>query len=79
MSETAEEISQQPDICKELQRATGEKRKRVKARGRDKFWFIVQLFILAGCAAAYFLLESKLIPWRLFFVAFVFQSAPVSF
>jgi hypothetical protein len=40
MSETAEEISQQPDIRKELQRATGEKRKRVKARGRDKFWLL---------------------------------------
>jgi small-conductance mechanosensitive channel len=62
MPETAEEISQQPDVRKELRRATGEKRQKIKARGRDKFWFVAYLFILAGCAAAYFLLESKLIP-----------------
>jgi small-conductance mechanosensitive channel len=62
MAETAEEISQQPDVRKELQRTTGVKRQRIKARGKDKLWFIVHILILAGCAAAYFLLESKLIP-----------------
>jgi small-conductance mechanosensitive channel len=62
MPETVEEISQQPDVRKELQRTTGKKRQRIKARGKDKLWFIVHMLILAGCAAAYFLLESKLIP-----------------
>jgi len=63
MGETAEEISRRPEVRKELQRATGENhRQKIKARGTDKFWFVVHLFILAGCAAAYFLLESKLIP-----------------
>jgi small-conductance mechanosensitive channel len=63
MAETAEEISQKPDVRKELQRATGEKRgEKVKARGRDKFWFVIHAFVLAGCAAVYFLLGSKLIP-----------------
>ena len=62
MAETAEEISRRPEIRKELQRATGEKGSdRVKARGRDKFWFIVHALVLAGCAAAYFLLGYKLI------------------
>jgi small-conductance mechanosensitive channel len=63
MGESAEEISQRPEVRKELQRATGGKRRqKIKARGRDKFWFVVHLLILAACAAAYFLLESKLIP-----------------
>jgi small-conductance mechanosensitive channel len=62
MPETAEQISQQPEVRKELQRATGEKRRQtVKARGRDKFWFVTHAFILAGCATVYFLLGAKLI------------------
>ncbi len=62
MPETAEEISQQPEVRKELQRATGEKRRqKVKARGRDKFWFVTHAFILAACATVYFLLGAKLI------------------
>src|SRR6266705_3701023 len=63
MAETAEEISKKPEIRKELQRTTGEKRPdKVKARGRDKFWFVAHALVLAGCIAAYFLLGSKLIP-----------------
>ena len=55
MAETAEEISQRPEIRKELQRATGEKRpETVRARGRDKFWFIIQAVVLLGCVAVYF-------------------------
>jgi small-conductance mechanosensitive channel len=62
MPETAEEISQQPEVRKELQRATGEKRRQtVKARGRDRFWFVTHAFILAACATVYFLLGAKLI------------------
>src|SRR6266702_8979918 len=62
MPETAEEISQQPEVRKELQRATGEKRsQKVKAHGRDKLWFVTHTLILAGCAVLYFLLGSKLI------------------
>src|SRR5437588_954479 len=63
MAETAEEISQRPEIRKELQRATGEKRaETVKAGGRDKFWFIIQALIVLGCVAVYFLVGSKVIP-----------------
>ncbi len=63
MTETAEEISQKPEIRKELQRATGEKRSdKVRARGRDKFWFIIHALLLVGCVAVYFLIGSKLIP-----------------
>ena len=63
MAETAEEISRKPDVRKELQRTTGEKRsEKVKAAGRDKFWFVVHALVLAGCIAAYFLAGSKLIP-----------------
>jgi small-conductance mechanosensitive channel len=63
MDETAEEVSRRPEVRRELQRATGEKHQRpVKTRGKDKFWFVVHLFIVIGCGAAYFLVESKLIP-----------------
>jgi small-conductance mechanosensitive channel len=62
MPETAEEISQQPEVRKELQRATGEKRQKITARGRDRFWFVAHVLILAGCAVLYFLISSKLIP-----------------
>jgi hypothetical protein len=63
MPETAEEISQQPEVRKELQRATGEKRhEKVKAHGRDKLWFVTHALVLAGCAVLYLLLGSKLIP-----------------
>src|SRR6266705_4748919 len=58
MAETAEEISRKPEIRKELQRATGEKRpETVKAGGRDKLWFIVHAVVLAGCVAAYVILS----------------------
>ena len=63
MPENAEEISEKPEVRKELQRATGEKaRQKVKARGRDKFWFLTHALILAGCAVLYLLLGTKLIP-----------------
>jgi small-conductance mechanosensitive channel len=63
MAETAEEISKKPEIRKELQRATGEKRpEQVKACGRDKFWFVLHALVLAGCAGVYFLVAWKIIP-----------------
>jgi len=63
MPETAEEISRKPEIRKELQRTTGEKRSEtIKARGRDKLWFIIQALVLAGCIAVYFLIGAKVIP-----------------
>ncbi len=62
MAETAEEISRKPEIRKELQRATGEKPSdKVRARGRDKFWFVAHALILIGCAVVYWLLGVKLI------------------
>jgi len=63
MPETAEQISRNPEIRKELQRTTGEKRSEtIKARGRDKLWFIIQALVLAGCIAVYFLIGTKVIP-----------------
>src|SRR5205823_2014874 len=63
MPETAEVILEKPEVRKELQRATGEKpRERVKARGRDKFWFLAYALVLAGCVALFFLLGAKLVP-----------------
>lgn len=63
MAETAEQISQRPEIRKELERTTGQKRpEKVRARARDKFWFVIHGFVLAACVAAYFVLSWKLVP-----------------
>src|SRR5207237_51231 len=63
MPETVEEISEKPEVREELARTAGEKpREKVKARGRDKFWFVTHALLLVGCAIIYFLLCSELIP-----------------
>ena len=60
MAETAEEISQRPEIRKELQRATGEKRpEAVKARGKDKVWFFIQAVALLACVRCTFSLAAS--------------------
>ena len=41
MPETAEELSRQPDVRKELVRTTGQKgSEKVRAAAKDKFWFV---------------------------------------
>jgi small-conductance mechanosensitive channel len=63
MPETVEEISEKPEVREELARTAGEKpREKVKARARDKFWFVTHALLLVGCAIIYLLLGSKLIP-----------------
>ena len=63
MPETAEEISQRPEVRKELVRASGQKpAAQVKAKTGDKFWFVTHALIIIGCAVLYFLLSAKLIP-----------------
>ncbi len=63
MGDTVEEISKRPEIRKELERATGEKRREeVKPAGRDKYWFVVHAIVLGLCAAVYFVLGAKIIP-----------------
>ncbi len=63
MPETAEAIAEKPEVRKELQRATGEKPgQTVKARGRDKFWFVAYALVLAGCVVLFFLLGARLVP-----------------
>ena len=63
MPETAEQLSQQPDVRKELER-TGVKKptEKVKAEAKDKFWFVTHALLLIGCAVFYYLVGSKLIP-----------------
>src|SRR4029450_13158259 len=63
MAETTEELRKRPEIRKELERARGEERpERIETRGRDKFWFVIYVVVLAVCAAVYFLIGAKLIP-----------------
>src|SRR5436190_22954861 len=62
MAETTEELRKRPEIRKELERATGEKRREeVKPVGRDKYWFVVHAIVLGLCAAIYFVLGAKII------------------
>src|SRR4030095_1409270 len=63
MAETTEELRKRPEIRKEWERARGEERpERIETRGRDKFWFVIYVVVLAVCAAVYFLIGAKLIP-----------------
>jgi small-conductance mechanosensitive channel len=62
-TETAEEISQKPDVRKELERTGREKPgKKVKAATRDKFWFVTHGLLILGCAVLYYLIGSRLLP-----------------
>ena len=63
MAETTEELRKRPEIRKELERARGEERpEKVETRGRDRFWFVIYVVVLAVCAAGYFLIGAELIP-----------------
>jgi len=63
MAETTEELRKRPEIRKELERATGEKRQESsETQGREKFWFVIYVVVFAVCAAVYFLIGAKLIP-----------------
>ncbi len=64
MPETAGEISEKPEVRRELERTTGEKNRgeKVKARGTDKFWFVTHALLLIGFVVLYLLLGSKVIP-----------------
>ncbi len=59
MAEPAEEISQQPDVREALDQTAG---KKVKAQGKDKFWFITHALLVLAFAAAYFALGLKWLP-----------------
>src|SRR3979411_1457975 len=63
MPETAEQLSKQPDVRKELERTGGAKKpeEKVKAEPKDKFWFITHGLLLIGCAVLYWLIGSKII------------------
>ncbi|MEP6585324.1 MAG: mechanosensitive ion channel family protein [Candidatus Udaeobacter sp.] len=63
MAETTEELRKRPEIRKELERARGEEHpEKVETHGRDRFWFVIYVVVLAVCAAVYFLIGAKLIP-----------------
>src|SRR6266576_3386026 len=63
MAETTEELRKRPEIRKELERATGEERReKVETHGRDRFWFVMYVVVLAVFAAVYFLIGARIIP-----------------
>jgi small-conductance mechanosensitive channel len=59
-AETAEEVSQKPEVRKELER-TGDQKpvKKVKAATTDKFWFLTHGLLLIGCAVLYYFIGTK--------------------
>lgn len=57
MAETAEQLSQRPDVREALDQTT----RRTPAKA-DRFWFVSYLLLLAGCALLYFLFGSRVIP-----------------
>jgi small-conductance mechanosensitive channel len=63
--ETAESLSERPEVKQELARAGDTSAtEEVKAKTKDKFWFITYGLLLFGCAIAYFVIGSGLIPLR---------------
>ncbi|HMF46975.1 MAG TPA: mechanosensitive ion channel domain-containing protein [Candidatus Udaeobacter sp.] len=63
MAETVEELCKQPEIRKELDRATGQKhRETIETDRADKFWFVIYAVVIATCAVIYFAVSAKLIP-----------------
>src|ERR1700704_3315830 len=63
MPETAEEISEKPEVRQELARAGDTQAvEKVKAETKDKFWFVTHGLLLIGCTVLYFLIGSKFIP-----------------
>src|SRR5437773_8086042 len=63
MPETAEQISERPEVKKELERTGKEPpAKKVKAAATDKLWFVTHALLLLGCAVFYYLIDLKLIP-----------------
>jgi small-conductance mechanosensitive channel len=64
MPETAEQLSEQPEVRKELERTTSEKKpgEKVRAKPKDKFWFLTHALLIIGSAVLYYLVGLKLIP-----------------
>ena len=64
MPQTAEQLSKQPDVRKELRRTSGAEKHEpsVKAPAKDKFWFLTHGLLLIACAVFYYFVESRLIP-----------------
>src|ERR1700716_71914 len=63
MPETAEELSEKPEVRQELARA-GDTRavEKVKAETKDKFWFVTHGLLLTGGAVLYFIIGTKFVP-----------------
>ncbi|HEY2614427.1 MAG TPA: mechanosensitive ion channel family protein [Chthoniobacterales bacterium] len=63
MPETAEELSEKPEVRQELARAGDTKAaEKIIAETKNKFWFVTHALVLAGCAVLYYLIGSRLIP-----------------
>jgi small-conductance mechanosensitive channel len=65
MPETAEELSEQPEVRKELERTTSEKKpgEKVKAKTQDKLWFLTHAFLIVGSGVLYYFIGLQLIPF----------------
>jgi small-conductance mechanosensitive channel len=65
MAQTAEELCKRPEIRKELERTTGQKRhEKIETSKREIFCMVAYAVILVVCAVIYFLITAKFIPLR---------------
>jgi small-conductance mechanosensitive channel len=80
MPETAEELCEQPEVRKELERTTSAKKpgEKVKAKPTDKLWFLTHGLLIIGSAVLYYVVGLKLIPFFQQQVAFS-QRALIGF
>ena len=64
MPETAEQLSKQPEVRKELERTGGAKKpdEKIKPEPKERFWLVTHGLLLVGCAVLYYLIGSKFIP-----------------
>ena len=63
-TETAQQVSERPEVKKELSRTGRDNtpRENVKAQAKDKLWFVTHALFVIGCIATEWLLRLKIIP-----------------
>lgn len=64
MPETAEQLSKQPDVRKELERAGSAPKpdEKIKPEPKERVWLVTHGLLLVGCAVLYYLIGSRFIP-----------------
>jgi small-conductance mechanosensitive channel len=80
-TETAEQVSERPEVKKELRRTGRDSapREKVKAQAKDKFWFVTHALVLLGCIAAEWIARLKIIPIPQSYLPFLERAIHATF